>query len=117
MSVTPDDFLESARSLAAENDEMARRNALSRAYYAAFHRIVATIRPVENDDTSKSGMHRRFINQLMSCDSGTSERLLGVKLQTLYSRRITADYRLGDDILPAKVAQQISCAREIFNIV
>lgn len=115
MSVTPSNFLDSARALAADgNDEMAKRNAISRAYYAAYHRSCAAVPPQKI--AGKTGMHRSYIDQLMATAPGTIERNAAVKLSTLYSRRIKADYRLHEELPAGAVAMQISTATELFQL-
>lgn len=115
MSVTPSNFLDSARELAAGgNDEMTRRNAISRAYYAAYHRSCAVLPPVKME--GNTGMHRCYIDQLMAADSGTVERTAAVKLNSLYSRRIRADYRLQENLPAGAVAMQMAAATELFQL-
>lgn len=115
MSVTPSDFLDSAQKLAAAgNDEMSQRNAISRAYYAAYHRSCASLPPEKTG--GNTGMHRSYINQLMAADPGTIERNAGVKLNSIYSRRIRADYRLHENLSVGAVAMQISAATELFQL-
>ena len=62
-------------------------------------------------------MHRRYIEQLLAANPGTLERNTGVKLNSLYSRRIKADYRLQDDLPVSAVAMQISAATELFQLL
>lgn len=116
MCVKPCDFLNSAIQLAGSGDEMSKRNALSRAYYAAYHHAIEICDPVGEDEEARTGMHRRFIEGLVQSDPGTLNRRVGVKLNTLYAKRIKADYRLTDEIVASQVALQINDARAVLAL-
>lgn len=116
MCVKPFDFLNSAIQLAGGGDEMSKRNALSRAYYAAYHHAREICDPVDEDEEVQTGMHRRFIEGLVQSEPGTLNRILGVKLNTLYAKRIKADYRLSDEIVASQVALQINDAKTVLAL-
>lgn len=113
MSVCPADFLESAKTLAMDKSEIAKRNALSRSYYAAYH-LSKTLFPLARGVAVK-GIHKTYIDFLKNHSPGSIERKLGLSLSTLYARRIRADYRLDDPIGPTEVALQISATVDLFN--
>lgn len=118
MSVTPSDFLDSARVIASSGkDEMSQRNAVSRAYYAAYHRSCEIIPPIKREADNKVGMHRGYIDQLMEAEPSTKERTAAVKLSTMHSRRIKADYRLNEFFRQDSVAIQLSAATELFDLL
>lgn len=116
MSVTPKDFLDSATTLAGSGcDEMMKRNVLSRAYYAAYHRSCEFIKPEDTDENV--GVHKRYVNQLMRGDSGSIERKIGGRIRSMYSRRRTAGYQLNSNIEKDAAALQLAIARELFSII
>ncbi len=119
MSIEPAEFLASAEEMASDHREVMSRNAISRAYYAAFHQVQLTFPAVEGNGSNlpgAKGMHRRFIDQLNQGAPGSLERKLGVMLETLRKRRVSADYRLADDIPAADVAQQLDRARIVLGL-
>lgn len=126
MSVTPEDFLGSAISLAACGlDEIHQRNGISRAYYASYHKACSVIAPdgktryrAARDGSLRSiGMHTNYLEQLNEASNGAIERQVGAKLGALYSGRITADYKLNDTVSPKTYAMQIARSQDIFNLI
>lgn len=119
MSIQPSDFLDSAASyIAADISEVSIRNAVSRAYYAAFHCCADSFSENElpaSNEPSK-GMHKQYISQLTQCDAGSSPRSAGIKLQALHSRRIKADYKLDSIVTQRDAALQLDTCRDIFTI-
>lgn len=90
MSVTHEHFLSSAKEIAASGlDEMSQRNAISRAYYAAYHRSKVAI-PPDNLDRNV-GSHKSYILQLKEAPNGSENRRLGLKLSSLYAARVDAE--------------------------
>ncbi len=119
MSVSPSDFLASADSLAASGDksEMTKRNVLSRAYYAAFHRAQEFAPAERNTGGGELGMHRRYFDQLLQNKKGSIERKIGEKLKSMYSRRLLADYHLHEDIAIDDVPVQLYSSRALFQLL
>lgn len=104
MSVSELDLIELARALHEHAEqEVDHRAAISRAYYAAYHRCEdfhsQLPYPGKESRDSKAGVHDRLIHRL-SNPTVTNEALsmhscaLGQKLQTLKKRRYEADYLL-----------------------
>jgi hypothetical protein len=115
MSVTPNDFLASAQSIAASgNDEMTQRNAVSRGYYAAFHYSCGLFPPDGKD--RGVGMHKGYIDQLQEGSAGSDQRKAGVALAAMHGARIWADYRLDDDKRNPTFAMQVTRAQAIFSL-
>ena len=117
MSVAPSDFLNSAVQLGCSSDEMSQRNALSRAYYAAFHAAMLAIPHTNGGSAEQKGMHRRYLDQLQDHDSGSKERTIGTLLSQLYQRRVVADYRLRDSLRSDAVARQLDVARKVLELL
>lgn len=118
MSVSPDDFLACAESMAASADksEMTQRNILSRAYYAAFHKA-REFAPPQQTGNSDFGMHRTYFDQLLQNKSGSTERKIGEKLRSMYSRRLLADYYLNKNIAIDDVPVQLYSSRALFKLI
>lgn len=122
MSIKPQEFLRSAEELAATDArEVHQRNAISRLYYAAYHRTCEYIEPDgkdrRNDNGRRVGSHRNYIEQLKECDSGTPARKLGVSLSVVYSGRIRADYKLTEDVIPREFPMHLNRTRDIFTLI
>lgn len=116
MSITPQDFLRSAEELAAtDTTEVYQRNAISRLYYAAYHRSCEYIVPDKKD--REVGSHRSYIQQLEESDPGTTAKRLGVSLKTVYSGRIRADYYLKENVLPREFPMHLQRTRAIFALI
>lgn len=116
MSVCALDFHESAKLLAQNSDEMSKRNAVSRAYYAAYH-YVQSVFPEQRAawDPQIKGMHKQYCAQLMQ---GTSiQRKIGTKLQAMHTRRIDADYICKVDLCKSHLAMQMATAEDVFSLI
>lgn len=116
MSVTPADFLACAEAHAQHNDEMSKRNAISRAYYAAFHKAQEKF-PLPKTTNMGMGIHSSYIDNLIETDKNSESRRIGLKLKTLHSRRARADYNITQDLPTADTAMQIAAAKELFTFL
>lgn len=117
MSVTPDDFLNNASGMEKpDSDEMTRRNVISRAYYAAYHRACEFIKP-EPRMFGDVGMHKQYIAQLNQGKSGSIERKISGKIKSMYERRLIADYHIRENVQNLDASIQISAAKELFSII
>lgn len=118
MSIHPTDFLDSAKKLLGNPDETSTRNAISRAYYAAYHLARSAYPPdAEFAKANAGGVHATFIDQLVQAEPGSPERLAGVKLGTLKGRRTKADYVLDCNIKPYVAAMQIQEAEALGALI
>lgn len=119
MSVTPFELLKYAATLAesSKQDELTKRNILSRVYYAAYHRACEFSPLIKTGISKNIGMHRSYIEQLLKNDRGTIERKIGEKLKSMYSRRISADYILTKNIGHDDVPVQLYSAKELFKLL
>ena len=114
MSITAQDFLQSAEMLAAfDTGEVHQRNALSRVYYAAYHRSCEYIKP-DNKDRGV-GSHRGYIEQLLESPSGSLARRIGVSLGVVFSGRIRADYKLTETVTPREFSMSLARVKDIFT--
>lgn len=115
MSVNPTDILDSARAIKTDEGEIFIRNAISRAYYAAYHLARQTF-PADQEFQARSGagVHKSYIDQLQEAAQGSIERKVGVVLNAMKGKRTKADYHLDDDIKPYEAAMQIVKAESLF---
>lgn len=95
------EFLDFAKDCLKRNDEIGDRNAIGRAYYAAYHAVCPILKSGPKDE------HQGLINYLKLNSWRGNEVYekntligLGYALQTLKDSRIIADYRLNntDDV-------------------
>lgn len=115
MSVSPTDILGSAQATQAVEGEISVRNAISRAYYAAYHLARQTFPPLpESMASAGGGVHKAYIDQLQQADEGSIERRFGVALNSMKGKRTKADYHLSDDIKPYEAVMQITKAESLF---
>lgn len=97
MSVTHSDFLRSAKNILRADDEIAIRNAVSRAYYAAYHCSLALDHGFGSTENQNGGIHTQWVQRLTS-HPNMKFKSVGYILNTLRGRRATADYDLENDI-------------------
>jgi uncharacterized protein (UPF0332 family) len=115
MSITSQDFLRSAEIIAAiDASEVHQRNAISRAYYAAYHRACDVIKP-DNKDRGV-GSHRSYIEQLLESEPGTLARRAGVNLEAVYCGRIKADYKLEKTVSPHEFSTLLNRTKGLFTL-
>ena len=118
MSVKPLDFLTAAIELSTVNSEISKRNALSRAYYAAYHTAIENF-PLDESYTppdKNSGVHKKYISYLMSRDTNSTERLIGIALGKLLKKRVKADYHLDANLELDDLALQIGGTKSVFKM-
>jgi hypothetical protein len=126
MSVLPRDLLREARVAAERGDvEIARRTAISRAYYAAYHgaKIYHNLLPLPGRSKADVGEHENLIHQLQHPDSKLPDKvrncsmIVGGLLLRLRPSRILADYELQAEVLVREMRDAIEMAAQILNIV
>lgn len=124
MPVSPIDFLLSAEKEFSENGEIHCRNAISRAYYSAYHLALAldTNLPNHGGITQNGGVHEILITKLtnyplslsnLSRDLIMKIKSLGYVLRQAKTARHEADYDLAIDIYPEDAEAQIELAKKI----
>lgn len=98
MAVTYIDILSFAKDCINRDDEVGYRNAISRAYYAAYHCVYPLIR------YGPKGSHQGLINYLLQADSAKKESCnkktllaLAYAMQNLKGMRVIADYSLNNE--------------------
>lgn len=125
MTITPDELHELARRQSDQPGEAWRRSAISRAYYASYHRCLEWERslPRRGKGTRRSvGIHQRLIDRLGAPDGACTQhqRDLSIELERLLvqqkKRRVKADYRLPASVDDRDLSEQMKDAREVFRV-
>jgi hypothetical protein len=126
MSVLPRDLLREAREVAERGHvETARRTAISRAYYAAYHgaRRYHDLLPFPGRSKANVGDHENLIHQLQHPDPKLPDEaqhwsmIVGGLLLRLRPLRILADYELQAEARVREMQDAIAMAAQILNIV
>ncbi|MDH0866649.1 hypothetical protein [Mitsuaria sp. GD03876] len=122
MATHIEELLDLAEGLLAKESECAWRAAISRSYYAAYHRAVRWEEEQHIDGASlgqPGGLHQQLINRLrnpstlLPIDLRRKAMLLGTKLQIQKERRAQADYRLDEAIHLRDAQDQVRQARQV----
>lgn len=116
MAVTVEQLLQLGRTLASSDDEASLRSAVSRSYYAAYHRALSweSQRVPGSNSGPSGGEHQKLINRLRNPDPGLDEevrrhsKMTAAKLETLRVRRVTADYAIHCSFTPTEAATQLA---------
>lgn len=126
MSVLPRDLLREAREAAERVDvDTARRTAISRAFYAAYHgaRIYHASLPFPGASKANCGEHENLIHQLrnpdprVSVQERTCSTTAGGLLLQLRPLRILADYELQAEVGVREMNDAVQLAARILNLV
>ena len=125
MSVKPVDFLAVAATM-EKGTECEVRSSISRSYYAAFHACLAwhnALKAPGSVSGTAGGKHQQLINKLKNpareisaALRGESKRL-GMKLEILRGRRVTADYVLDETISISESSTQLIQATAVLDTV
>jgi uncharacterized protein (UPF0332 family) len=117
--VTAKDFLNSALELVKENEEISKRNAISRAYYAAYHKSLEASPYLPNAVPDGVGLHQRLILQFSSFNgSRDSTRLakhISYKLSRIRATRTKADYKLNESLARSDTPSTLDTARQLVD--
>ena len=114
MSVTPNALLEAAKALGRGAAEVDRRNAASRAYYAAWHRCLPIGRSVGLSAQPGQGMHQHLIGTLTGNRNPTL-RSQGYMLRQCRDLRVEADYEIETDFPPEDARTALAQCEKILN--
>ena len=121
MSVTPDDWLNEARHHADCCEEIGLRTAVSRGYYAGYHRAleVSLLCPNPPPAPDKNeGVHAYLIRRFKSAPTkgfagSTLAREIGARLAQSRALRVMADYELSKTVRTNDARSSIHCAEKI----
>ena len=127
MSVTAIDLLNLARELhQGASAEVAHRNVVGRAYYAAFHAATAFHEALPSAGAAPqvaSGVHSDLFYRLEHPTVDATDelyrrsRLIGLKLRGFHTIRIKADYRLALEVGRDVAADALIKAAAIFALL
>jgi len=107
MPVAPKDFIDKALEIIdhAECVEIDCRNAISRAYYSAYHYalLFATRELGEDVENLTGGTHKKLCDLLSTyiCNNKEAQReiwLIATKLRLLHTARVRADYHIDETV-------------------
>lgn len=122
MPVSAQELLEAAQVLAQQPSEIWLRSAISRAYYASYHRCRAWERSLPEPGFNvggNGGRHQELINRLQHPAPRCGEELRsrsrssGFQLAAQRARRVQADYDLDDVVSVDAVDKQLEEARQV----
>lgn len=104
MSVTPGDLLAEAKALrvAARGSETRRRTMVGRAYYAAYHSLLAAAKKVGyqygKDNNRPPGRHENLIDWAIRRSADNDHKIAAERLRSLKAWRHRADYTLDAEV-------------------
>ena len=116
MSATPEEILDVAEEYSEGAREVDWRNAVSRAYYAAFHRCLELARVERVNVAPSVSEHAALVEGLQDMANAAPLRKAGVILDHCRRRRRKADYELDTDVDHATAETVVRDVREIFVI-
>jgi len=111
------DFLAVAERLAMSDDEGDQRSAVSRAYYAAFHRARAFVR-AENYHPGRVRLDHREVWNALRYDADPARVSVGERGNVLLQFRRNADYdRQFAGVLATKVHEVVAEAKALVDAI
>jgi uncharacterized protein (UPF0332 family) len=115
VSCQPENFLTLATKLAPSKEEIERRCAVSRAYYAAFHwaRELVTKCPPIDFGAEKVGSHERVLRRLRAYRESKDALKAAYILADLKTKREGADYDLTGDVTAEDASQALMIAERV----
>ena len=117
MPVKPIEILHVATTLLNNNAEAARRTAVSRAYYAAYHhgiQVVDIKLPLTKNMICKGGCHQQLFMKLSNGQSRIWEDI-AFKVNALRRERVRADYYLDQPISKGLANECVRTAQQIID--
>lgn len=121
MSIDHLEFLSSAEKMIPGAAEIDLRNAISRAYYAAYHRALASAEycPDNSHLVLDCGAHERTISRFLSFDNSSPlaipAKSLAYVLRQLKTNRHRADYTLREDVMVDEVESHMTLVKKLFE--
>ncbi|ANH69909.1 hypothetical protein [Mitsuaria sp. 7] len=123
MPINSKELLQLARELAESPTEVKRRAAISRAYYAAYHRCFDWEQklPLAGEDQGLRGSHEALIARLRHpherCDETAAEcsRHIGERLDIQREHRVLADYKVKRMLPSRMLSEQLRLAAEVIE--
>lgn len=115
MPISCKQIAEVADGLYLSSDEAPQRSAVSRSFYAAFHRCGEwrdALPGAASIGGYAGGTHQQLLNQLRAADRTCTDeqkkrgRFMATKLEVLRQRRVLADYSLADTFAAGEISIQ-----------
>ncbi len=122
MAVTPHELIETAQRQAEQRAETWQRSAISRVYYASYHRCrdwEQGLPELGYNVGPSGGRHQELINRLQhpasACGDGLKSRSLaaGALLASQRLRRVQADYDVHGDLPKDSVIEQLKEGQQL----
>lgn len=116
MAVQPCDFVTAAETLSAGATEIDWRNAVSRAYYGAFHHAslhVDRCKAIPHH-AERGGSHEAAIRRF-ELNGDTAGKSIAYVLTDMKTKRKTADYRIESGVSAAEAVTQVAKARKVIQ--
>lgn len=126
MAIEPGEFLDLARRLIGEENEVGFRTAASRAYYSAFHacRRLASTLPKTAKRKKRTGSHQLLIDRLRHQPFPSENRKIARQIREIGNLlekgrdgRTTADYKLERPFSRADAEETIARAEKIQDLL
>ncbi|MFC3191104.1 hypothetical protein [Pseudocitrobacter faecalis] len=116
MPISSKDIIDFAKDCQTRNDEIGFRNAIARAYYAAYHHVLPCLTNGPRD--SHQGLINYLVNEAWKGNE-PFEKIdmvgLGYALQSLKDQRIVCDYRLNDTVTSTQSATAIKTVEKLLK--
>ncbi len=115
MPIQPHELIECAIELLNKKNEAHNRAAVSRAYYACYHKAKPQLEYLDPPPRSgQGGVHENLIRTLEHA-SATQVKGIGYRLRQLRSLRVAADYEIDDAFGPNKAQAAVGDAKTIYE--
>ena len=117
MPIKTVEILHLASKLSKQENEVAHRSAVSRAYYAAYHhgiKVVERKLPSTKSSAYKGGCHQQLLQKFFDGKSLTWQSI-ALQFNDLKKRRVVADYYLNKSVSMKQAEQSVVTARQIID--
>jgi uncharacterized protein (UPF0332 family) len=112
MPIHKDDFLKFAKNL-PEDSEINNRNAISRAYYAAYH---SCSEKFTSEKSTPGGVHATLISSLEKSPN-SQDRKIGYLLRDIKNKRTIADYQLAEAVTLADRQTTLKTTAKLIGLI
>jgi uncharacterized protein (UPF0332 family) len=123
MSCKPHDWLELAKELSTHPTEIAKRSAVSRAYYAAHHAVLKTFPEIAGQPRNKNETSHAFVIRRVTAYAAEKTNVgreeagkIAGRLDAARRERNTADYHVDAVFPPYAVSETLKKAIVILNL-
>lgn len=116
--IEPADLLREAQTLlnAVDDNEVRRRTAVSRAYYAAYHGAKVVAEAAGYRDDGKTSVHAQLGRYFQTSPDRKRKRIASM-LKDLRNLRVRADYYLAGDLSASDAEYAIATALRIVSLL